>query len=196
MIKDHNQRWLWRRWWSLRNPAFGCICALALTLNPGPHGTESVSPRARQAAPVAQAVPPATPPGPRLDATPEQIGDSLMAHQRYQAAIREQYKKASPHSSDVWNKMGVAYQLMFNLDDAARCYEARRVKAGFEECDRTEQPGNHLCQPEAVFEGGKGIPQGAQDRFPFGAGAQKPGDGAAWQSTDTRKAGRNDQGSP
>jgi tetratricopeptide (TPR) repeat protein len=55
------------------------------------------------------------------NATPEQIADSLMAHQRYQAAI-EQYKKA-PRSAEVLNKTGVAYQLMFNLDDAARCYE-------------------------------------------------------------------------
>ena len=44
-----------------------------------------------------------------------------MAHQRYQAAI-EQYKKAPRDSAEVWNKMGVAYQLMFNLDDAERCY--------------------------------------------------------------------------
>lgn len=57
---------------------------------------------------------------PNPNATPEQIADSLMAHQRYQAAI-EQYKKAPP-SAEAWNKMGVAYQLMFNLDDAARCY--------------------------------------------------------------------------
>lgn len=58
---------------------------------------------------------------PKFTATPEQIGDSLMAHQRYQAAV-EQYKKAPQNSSDAWNKMGVAYQLMFNLDDAERCY--------------------------------------------------------------------------
>jgi len=73
--------------------------------------------------PVATAPPPAAkPPGARDDATPEQIADSLMAHQRYQAAI-EQYKKAPANSSQVWNKMGVAYQLMLNLDEAARCYE-------------------------------------------------------------------------
>ena len=59
--------------------------------------------------------PPATPP------TPEQIGDSLMAHQRYQAAI-ESYKKAPKNDAAVWNKMGIAYQLMFNLTDAMHCY--------------------------------------------------------------------------
>jgi len=54
--------------------------------------------------------------------TPEQIGDSLMAHQRYQAAI-EQYKKAPRDSVDAWNKMGVAYQIMFNNGEASRCYQ-------------------------------------------------------------------------
>ena len=58
---------------------------------------------------------PATPP------TAEQIGDALMAHQRYQAAI-EAYKKAPPNNAIVWNKMGIAYQLMFNLTDAMHCY--------------------------------------------------------------------------
>ena len=112
MIKDHNQRWLW-----------ALVVAATLTGASLAHPAQAPMEKSVTPSQEAVAVVPATatPPGPRLDATPEQIGDSLMAHQRYQAAI-EQYKKA-PHSSDVWNKMGVAYQLMFNLDDAARCYE-------------------------------------------------------------------------
>jgi tetratricopeptide (TPR) repeat protein len=55
--------------------------------------------------------------------TPEALGDSLMAHHRYQAAI-EAYKQVSGGSPDVWNKMGIAYQMMFNLQDATRCYQA------------------------------------------------------------------------
>jgi tetratricopeptide (TPR) repeat protein len=54
--------------------------------------------------------------------TPEEVGDSLMTHQRYQAAI-EAYKKAPQDSATVWNKMGIAYQMMFNLVDANRCYQ-------------------------------------------------------------------------
>ena len=72
---------------------------------------------------------PATPGGtqsfaatPQLEPTPEQLGDSLSAHQRYQAAI-ESYKKAPEDSADVWNKMGIAYQMMFNLQNAERCYK-------------------------------------------------------------------------
>jgi Tfp pilus assembly protein PilF len=55
--------------------------------------------------------------------TAEAIGDSLMAHRRYQAAI-ESYKRSAQGSAAVWNKMGIAYQMMFNLQDATRCYEA------------------------------------------------------------------------
>lgn len=54
--------------------------------------------------------------------TPEEVGDSLMGHQRYQAAI-ESYKKAPADSATVWNKMGIAYQMMFNMPDAMRCYQ-------------------------------------------------------------------------
>jgi tetratricopeptide (TPR) repeat protein len=53
--------------------------------------------------------------------THEQIADSLMAHQRYQAAI-EEYKKAPVDSADALNKMGVAYQLLYNTAEAGRCY--------------------------------------------------------------------------
>ena len=54
--------------------------------------------------------------------TPEEIADSQMGHQRYQAAI-ESYKKAPSDSPTVWNKMGIAYQMMFNMQDAMRCYQ-------------------------------------------------------------------------
>ncbi|MGA2673776.1 MAG: tetratricopeptide repeat protein [Terracidiphilus sp.] len=54
--------------------------------------------------------------------TPEQLGDSLMTHQRYQAAI-EDYKKGPRDSADLWNKMGIAYQMMFNMEEAGRCYQ-------------------------------------------------------------------------
>ena len=58
---------------------------------------------------------------PKAQPTAEQIGDSFMAHQRYQAAI-EAYKRAPKDNADAWNKMGIAYQLMFNLTDAMHCY--------------------------------------------------------------------------
>ena len=62
------------------------------------------------------AAPPQKPP------TPEQLGDSLVAHQRYQAAIAA-YSKAPEMTADIWNKMGIAYQMLFNAKDATRCYK-------------------------------------------------------------------------
>jgi tetratricopeptide (TPR) repeat protein len=55
--------------------------------------------------------------------TQEDVGDALMMHQRYQAAI-EAYKRATPESSTLWNKMGIAYQMMFSAGEAQRCYHA------------------------------------------------------------------------
>lgn len=57
---------------------------------------------------------------PPIPPTPEELGDSLTVHQHYQAAIAA-YAKAE-HSATTWNKMGIAYQMMFNLKDATRCY--------------------------------------------------------------------------
>jgi tetratricopeptide (TPR) repeat protein len=71
---------------------------------------------------IPAAIPGATVTSPQFKPTPEQVGDSLMARQHYQAAIAA-YKGGSPGSSETWNKMGVAYQLMLNTDDAAKCYE-------------------------------------------------------------------------
>ena len=79
------------------------------------------SPAVASQAPVAGAQLPAGVPMPA--STPEEIGDALMFQQRYQAAI-EAYKKVTHRSADVWNKMGIAYQQMFNLVDASRCYQA------------------------------------------------------------------------
>src|ERR1035438_2361042 len=53
--------------------------------------------------------------------TPEELGDTLVVHQRYQEAI-ESYKSAPTKSAIVWNKLGIAYQMMFNLQEATRCY--------------------------------------------------------------------------
>jgi tetratricopeptide (TPR) repeat protein len=66
---------------------------------------------------------PSNPSSPASQVKPEQLGDSLMARQRYQAAI-EAYKKTPGFDANIWNKMGIAYQLMFNLTDAMRCYQA------------------------------------------------------------------------
>jgi len=46
-----------------------------------------------------------------------------MYHKRYQAAIAA-YASAQEKTAAVWNKMGIAYQMMLDLADATRCYKA------------------------------------------------------------------------
>ena len=81
--------------------------------------TTATAPPAQQQATPAPAANVSTIPSP--PPTPETLGDAMMAQKRYQAAI-EAYKKAPP-SATVWNKMGIAYQMMYNLDEAERCYK-------------------------------------------------------------------------
>jgi len=73
------------------------------------------TPPAGTAAPSQVAPPHKTP-------TAEDIGDSLTARQRYQAAIAA-YSKAPLTTAAIWNKMGIDYQMMFNSRDAMRCYK-------------------------------------------------------------------------
>jgi Tfp pilus assembly protein PilF len=51
----------------------------------------------------------------------EELGDEPMASKQYEAAIHA-FKGATPKSADVWNKTGIAYELMFDNQDALRCY--------------------------------------------------------------------------
>jgi len=60
---------------------------------------------------------------PQFEATPEQIGDAFVLHQRYQAAIQA-YKNGPLDSATLWNKIGIANQMMFNQTEAMRCYQA------------------------------------------------------------------------
>ncbi|MFZ0743444.1 MAG: tetratricopeptide repeat protein [Terracidiphilus sp.] len=98
-------------------PAFAVFAALlaasSVVFAQAPGSDPAISSQSPQPKTAQQA--PQPPPA------PEQVGDSLMAHQRYQAAI-EAYKKAPHDSAILWNKMGISYQMMFNLEEAMRCY--------------------------------------------------------------------------
>ena len=90
---------------------------------PGP-GTSTSEP---QMAPAKAAEPPRTPAAPVAKTVPgpaptqEEVADTLQVRQRYQAAIQA-YAKIEHPSASVWNKMGISYQMMYNLKDAMRCY--------------------------------------------------------------------------
>lgn len=61
--------------------------------------------------------------------THEGIGDSLLIRRHYQEAL-EEYRKAPGDSSDVWDKMGIAYQMLSDTKDAIR-YLRQAVDEGF-----------------------------------------------------------------
>ena len=60
-----------------------------------------------------------------VQSTAESEGDGLMMHKQYQAAI-EAYLKAPQDNATVLNKMGIAYELIFNNAEAMRCYQTAR----------------------------------------------------------------------
>jgi tetratricopeptide (TPR) repeat protein len=119
---------LWFPWLVLMGVMAG-QCARAGQSQTAPTATNPAQTSPTQASPIGQAAGPATGQTPGQATmttqdpppTDEEIGDSLSARQRYQAAITA-YQKIQDPSAAVWNKMGIAYQMMFNQKDAARCY--------------------------------------------------------------------------
>lgn len=77
----------------------------------------------QQSYPSSQTVSLASPPRVDIDSlNPETLGDLMMIHQRYLAAI-EAYQRAPHDSAVVWNKLGIAYQHLYALDIAKLQYE-------------------------------------------------------------------------
>jgi len=57
-----------------------------------------------------------------FDFPPEEIADTLMYHKRYQEAIAK-YNSIKPKTAAIWNKMGIANQMMYDVEDAHHCYK-------------------------------------------------------------------------
>ncbi|MGH9395948.1 MAG: tetratricopeptide repeat protein [Terriglobia bacterium] len=70
---------------------------------------------------------------PRHTLPPETRGDVLMAQRQYMAAIKA-YREAPGNSAVVWNKIGIAWQHLFAIDEAKLDYErALRIKPHYPE---------------------------------------------------------------
>jgi tetratricopeptide (TPR) repeat protein len=95
--------------------AAGSSAALAQSPMLSPSDKVSQSPAAAELSQTA-------PRGPDATLPPEVVGDALMIHQRYQAAI-EAYRQAPQDSAGVWNKLGIAHQMIYDLEEASRCYQ-------------------------------------------------------------------------
>lgn len=64
---------------------------------------------------------------------PEARGDVLMAQRQYMAAIKA-YREAPRNSAVVWNKIGMAWQHLFAVDEAKTDYErALRIRPHYPE---------------------------------------------------------------
>jgi tetratricopeptide (TPR) repeat protein len=69
---------------------------------------------------AAPALAPASPP--ELQLGPEDLGNLQLARRQYQAAI-EIFAGIPNKSGVVWNKIGIAYQQLFMIDEAQKSYE-------------------------------------------------------------------------
>jgi tetratricopeptide (TPR) repeat protein len=61
-------------------------------------------------------------PAPSTQFPAAEVADSMMYHKRYQEAIAK-YDSVTPKTASIWNKMGIGYQMMLNMNDAVRCYK-------------------------------------------------------------------------
>jgi len=59
---------------------------------------------------------------PKTPLSPEMRGDIFMARKMYREAI-EAFKEGSPKDPVLWNKTGIAYHQMLQLDNARKSYE-------------------------------------------------------------------------
>jgi tetratricopeptide (TPR) repeat protein len=65
--------------------------------------------------------------------TPELRGDIMMAEKKYREAV-DAFREGSPKNPVLWNKMGIAYQQMQQLDSALKNYQqAVRLKKDYVE---------------------------------------------------------------
>jgi tetratricopeptide (TPR) repeat protein len=110
--------WIDQRCWLPACTAIAVLSTSVLQAQPGSTAQFSTSQSATPVTASAASPPAVVVPSPSA----EDLGDTLMARQRYQAAI-EAYRKGPGNSASLWNKMGIAYQLMFNQEEATRCYE-------------------------------------------------------------------------
>ena len=58
----------------------------------------------------------------RLEPAAEQLGNQLMQQHSYQEAL-EAFQSVPVRSARLWSRMGMAYQLLLDFNDAAHCYK-------------------------------------------------------------------------
>ena len=100
-----------------------------LAVTPAPLGTAlstaSLNAQTKPTAVAANTTPPApsaAAPAPRTKTQLEDLGDLFVVRKRYLDAVNA-YQQVTGDSAIVWNKLGVAYQHLFNIKSAKESYE-------------------------------------------------------------------------
>ncbi|MGH9659605.1 MAG: tetratricopeptide repeat protein [Bryobacteraceae bacterium] len=93
------------------------ISAQVVPAGPAPLTPAPAGPTTASLGPAGPTLPPATEP-----LTAERRADIFMARKMYREAV-ETYRQAPQDSAVVWNKMGIAYHQMVQLDTARKHYE-------------------------------------------------------------------------
>ncbi len=106
----------------------GLILLLAIFVSLNAAAQQATPPAAEATAPPVQMTPPPVPDGSASAATLEQQGDQLRAQKRYLDSI-DYYNVAikKEPSSQLWNKVGMAYLLLQRPDRAAKAFD-RAIK--------------------------------------------------------------------
>jgi tetratricopeptide (TPR) repeat protein len=97
--------------------AIVCISASSALLPPHFVAQNAVP----QQSPIIQSRVPSSMDGP-VQLTDENLGDLYMVRNRYEAAAKS-YMQAEPKTPQIWNKLGIAYQQMYNMELARRSYK-------------------------------------------------------------------------
>ncbi|HVN06190.1 MAG TPA: tetratricopeptide repeat protein [Bryobacteraceae bacterium] len=101
----------------------GCLATGSLVAQDAKPGPDSLPSQIDQA--VSKPVP--------QQLGPEELGDIHMARKMYREAI-ESYEQAPQNSAVIWNKMGIAYHQMMQLDAAMKRYQrAMRLDSKYAE---------------------------------------------------------------
>lgn len=119
-------------WFRSNFVPYRCIGLVVLALACVP-GLQAQAPQSFLAAAIFAQQPPVRMEQAHFTVAPETLGDVLMAHQRYVAALSA-YRQVPVESAAVWNKMGIANHHMFNLKEAQKDYEkALKLQPGYPE---------------------------------------------------------------
>jgi tetratricopeptide (TPR) repeat protein len=109
------------------------VLAIVAGLTTGMAFAQTGSPALDSSKVSAPSPPQADKPDAKVEVTPELRGDIFMAKKQYREAI-EAFRQGSPKDPVLWNKTGIAYHQLMQIDNALKSYEqAVHLKRDYQE---------------------------------------------------------------